>query len=198
MAAPSLHNQLRRRFPNAYWQGNPERREIALTFDDGPDPQNGPALLGLLDDLGVKAAFFFVGTRAAAEPALVRRVVDAGHQIGIHGYEHQSFLLKRERTLLQELSQVQDIMTEASRRDPSAFNAVRPPFGHFTPAILAALNTVGYLPTMWTLAPFHWLQPAGATIRQVLTGTTNGAILILHEPFPARQSSTWRQPPCPI
>ena len=184
MASLSLHSRLRHRFPNAFWQGDPERREIALTFDDGPYTRDTPALLALLDGLGVGASFFHVGVRAAAEPALARQVADAGHQIGLHGYEHQSFLLKREEMLLEELARAQDILAQATGREPAAFSAVRPPFGHFTPPILNALIAAGYLPTMWTLVPFHWLQPAETTVRQVLNGVANGSILVLHETLP--------------
>lgn len=184
MVAFSLYSQLRQRFPQAFWQGDPERREIALTFDDGPYARDTPALLALLGDLGVKATFFHMGARAAAEPALARQVADAGHQIGLHGYEHQSFLLKRETTLLQELARAQDVLAQATGREPAAFNAVRPPFGHFTPPILDGLVAAGYLPTMWTLVPFHWLQPAETTVRQTLNGVANGTILVLHESLP--------------
>jgi len=184
MASLSFHSQLRQRFPQAFWRGDPERREIALTFDDGPHPRDTPALLALLDGLGVTASFFHVGTRAAAEPALANQVAEAGHQIGLHGYEHQSFLLKRETALLQELARAQDVLAQATGREPSAFNAVRPPFGHFTPPILDSLVAAGYLPTMWTIVPFHWLQPAEATVRQVLNGVANGSILVLHESLP--------------
>jgi peptidoglycan/xylan/chitin deacetylase (PgdA/CDA1 family) len=184
MASLSLHSQLRHRFPNAFWQGDPELREIALTFDDGPHTRDTPALLALLDSLGVRASFFHVGVRAAAEPALARQVADAGHQIGLHGYEHQSFLLKREEMLLEELARAQDVLAQATGREPASFSAVRPPFGHFTPSILNALLAAGYLPTMWTLVPFHWLQPAETTVRQVLNGVANGSILVLHETLP--------------
>ena len=61
---------------------------------------------------------------------------------------------------------------------------MRPPFGHFTPPILDALVAAGYLPTMWTLVPFHWLQPAETTVRQTLNGVANGTILVLHESLP--------------
>ncbi len=176
-----VHDQLHRQFPAAFWRGDPARREIALTFDDGPNPNDTPALLALLDAYQVKATFFHIGTRAAAAPHLVRQVADAGHQIGLHGYEHHSFLLKPKDTLLRELAAAQQLLAEASGREPAAFNAVRPPFGHFTPDALDTLVTAGYLPVMWTVVPFHWLQSAQATVSQVLDSVVNGAILVLHE-----------------
>ncbi len=94
MASLSLHSWLRHRFPNAFWQGDPERREIAPTLRRRAPPRDTPALLALLDGLGVGASFFHVGVRAAAEPALARQVADAD-QIDLHGYEHQSRFCSR-------------------------------------------------------------------------------------------------------
>jgi peptidoglycan/xylan/chitin deacetylase (PgdA/CDA1 family) len=184
MSLTLLYNQLRQHFPTALWRGDPARREIALTFDDGPDPTTTPALLAQLDRFGVTATFFHIGQRAAAAPQLVRQVADAGHQIGLHGYEHQSFLIKRAALLRTELAQAQAVIADATGRDPAAHNAVRPPFGHFTTATLRSLVEWGYLPTMWTVVPFHWLQSSAATVRQVHSGVDNGSILVLHEGLP--------------
>jgi hypothetical protein len=76
------------------------------------------------------------------------------------------------------------LLADASGCDPAAFTAVRPPFGHFTPTILATLIDAGYLPVMWSLVPFHWLQGAATTVRQVIAGVNNGTILVLHEGLP--------------
>src|SRR5688572_26509588 len=95
-----LDKTLRASFPKALWQGNPQRREIALTFDDGPHPSATPDLLALLDLYQVRATFFHVGQHAAGAPHLVQQVLAAGHQIGLHGYKHHSFLLKSRKRLL--------------------------------------------------------------------------------------------------
>jgi peptidoglycan/xylan/chitin deacetylase (PgdA/CDA1 family) len=179
-----LYDQLRSRFPSAFWRGNSERREIALTFDDGPDAKSTPALLALLERYQVKATFFQIGARASSAPQLVQQVAAAGHQIGLHGYQHQSFLLKDSKTLLGELAKAQRVIADASGGGPENFNAVRPPFGHFTPAILDTLSSASYLPTMWSVVPFHWLQSAEMTKRQILAETKNGTILVLHEALP--------------
>lgn len=63
-------------------------RRVALTFDDGPDPQRTPAVLDLLARQGVRATFFVVGARAEAHPELVRRMVAEGHVVGNHSYTH--------------------------------------------------------------------------------------------------------------
>jgi peptidoglycan/xylan/chitin deacetylase (PgdA/CDA1 family) len=61
---------------------------IALTFDDGPDPEGTPRLLAVLDELGARATFFPIAPRAAAHPDLIRRILDRGHTIGIHCHRH--------------------------------------------------------------------------------------------------------------
>jgi peptidoglycan/xylan/chitin deacetylase (PgdA/CDA1 family) len=184
MSLISLHNQLQSRFPSALWHGSPERREIALTFDDGPDLRSTPALVALLERMEIRATFFHIGERAARNPQLVQQVTAVGHQIGLHGYKHQSFLLKQRKTLIYELARTQRVLAEASGVEEGYFNAVRPPFGHFTPSILKTLEAAGYLPTMWGVVPFHWLQSANATVRQILKNVNSGTILVLHEALP--------------
>lgn len=179
-----LHRPLRTLFPAALWRGDPARREIALTFDDGPDASSTPLLVARLAQLGVTATFFLVGERAAQAPELVRCVMRAGHQVGLHGYDHGSFLGKSTTRVLDELAATQALLAEAGGCDPATLRAVRPPFGHFTPAQLGALLAAGYRPTMWTLVPLHWLQPAQATLHQVLTQTRGGDLLVLHEALP--------------
>jgi peptidoglycan/xylan/chitin deacetylase (PgdA/CDA1 family) len=179
-----VYKELQHRFPAAFWQGNGRRHELALTFDDGPHAASTPALLALLERQGVRATFFHIGQRAAAAPHLVQRVRAAGHQIGLHGYNHRSFLLESRQGLLAKLAQSQRVLVEASGGETAQFWAVRPPYGHFSPAVLATLSEAGYLPTMWSVVPFHWLQPAEATVRQAVGGVYNGAILVLHEAMP--------------
>jgi peptidoglycan/xylan/chitin deacetylase (PgdA/CDA1 family) len=176
-----LNHHLRARYPDAFWQGSPVRREIALTVDDGPDAKSTLPLLELLEELQVKATFFHVGQRARHMPHLVRQVAAAGHQIGLHGYEHRSFLLQSRATLLKKLGAARQVIADASGLDPAAVNAVRPPFGHFTAAILDTLEGAGYLPALWSLVPFHWRQSAERSVRQITRGVENGTILVLHE-----------------
>jgi peptidoglycan/xylan/chitin deacetylase (PgdA/CDA1 family) len=179
-----LNGQLRKQFPNAFWRGNQKRREIALTFDDGPGAKSTPELLSLLDHFGVKATFFHIGQRAYMSGRLVKNVADAGHQIGLHGYLHESFLLKGSTVLQEELALAQRVIADDTGLSPAHFNAVRPPYGHFTPTILKNLNEWGYQPVMWGVVPFHWLQNATSTIRQVIKSVGNGTIVVLHENLP--------------
>jgi hypothetical protein len=75
-------------FPTLYHQGAGGEHQVAITFDDGPDPQWTPKILDILKAANVKAAFFLVGVNAEHYPNLVRRIVDEGHEIGNHTYYH--------------------------------------------------------------------------------------------------------------
>ncbi|HEX7786064.1 MAG TPA: polysaccharide deacetylase family protein, partial [Methylomirabilota bacterium] len=75
------------------WRGAPDRRAVALTFDDGPDPAWTPAVLDALRRGGVRATFFLIGQRAAAASDLVRRAVAEGHELGNHTWSHRPLWL---------------------------------------------------------------------------------------------------------
>ena len=70
-----------------YWHA-PAQPKVALTFDDGPHPDDTPAILEILQRAGVRATFFMIGSRARAHPALVRQVTRAGHETGVHSDTH--------------------------------------------------------------------------------------------------------------
>lgn len=79
---------LRWLYPKAVWRMDPNERAVYLTFDDGPIPQSTPFILKTLDEFGVKATFFMVGDNVRKYPELYKQIVDAGHQVGNHTYNH--------------------------------------------------------------------------------------------------------------
>jgi peptidoglycan/xylan/chitin deacetylase (PgdA/CDA1 family) len=178
---PHIHPILQRRFPEALWAGSGERPEIALTFDDGPDRYDTPALLEVLARHGVPATFFWLGERVQALPTLAHVAAAAGHQLAIHGYRHHAFPLLPAPVLLEQLNRTRQLVGAATGQDVAAIRDVRPPYGVFTPHMLTLLARWQYRVVMWTVVPGHWLQPAPETLRQVVTQTRAGAIVVLHE-----------------
>jgi peptidoglycan/xylan/chitin deacetylase (PgdA/CDA1 family) len=189
-----LHVLLRRHFPQALWNGPGDHRAIALTFDDGPHPQDTPRLLELLARQQVRATFFQVGKQVAEYPDLVRQVAEAGHQIGMHGYRHRAFPLESAAILRGHLAHTQFLIAQACQREPTTINMVRPPYGLFLPSTLQMLGKWGYRPVMWSVAPFHWMQSAQATIRQAQRAVTNGSLLVLHEGLAGPSVLTFTEP----
>jgi peptidoglycan-N-acetylglucosamine deacetylase len=114
------------------WHG-PARPEVALTFDDGPSPKTTPRVLEELARSGTRATFFMVGRKAAVHPELVRRIVDAGHEVGLHGYEHDRlFSLRGSSHVARDIRRTQAVLVDAGAPEPTLF---RPPIGfvsHFT------------------------------------------------------------------
>lgn len=179
--APYLHKYLQRALPQALWHGHTERREIALTFDDGPHPEDTPKLLDLLERHEVQATFFALGGQVERHASLIKHIAEAGHQLGIHGYHHRAFPLQTPAALRCQLASTQRLIAAATLCALPDVDNVRPPYGLLLPATMQRLLNWGYRPVMWSVVPFHWLQPADFTVQQVLHQATSGSLIVLHE-----------------
>jgi peptidoglycan/xylan/chitin deacetylase (PgdA/CDA1 family) len=179
---PVLHQILKPTFAHCLWRGNPERREIALTFDDGPHPRHTPALLDVLAEFNVKASFFWLGIQVERNPELAQQIYLQGHSLGLHGYDHKPFLGMGAQELRQTLSRTQAAIAHACNLAPEQVRDVRPPYGVFSPQTLKWLQEWGYRTVMWSVVPEDWLQPGiPVVLRRVLTQVNNGAIIVLHD-----------------
>lgn len=108
------------------WHG-PARPEVALTFDDGPSPKTTPRVLEELARSGTRATFFVMGRKAALYPGLVREIVSAGHEVGLHGYEHDRlFSLRGRAHVVHDIRRTQAVLVDAGAPQPMLF---RPPIG---------------------------------------------------------------------
>lgn len=113
---------------------------VALSFDDGPDPDVTPRLLHLLDEWGVKAIFFLVGEKAKAYPELVQWMIRSGHEIGNHTWSHDTLLmLKGEKRISLEISRTQRLF----KRFGIVAKAFRPPVGITAPSLCGPLMKHG-------------------------------------------------------
>lgn len=179
------------RFPTALWHGNPGLPEVALTFDDGPSAKDTEKLLSLLAKRRVKATFFQTGTGVRATPHLTREVAAAGHQVALHGYYHKPFLDHRSGVLRHELTELQAMIAEQTRREPEEARDVRPPYGLFTPNSLRALRGWGFRPVMWSVVPFHWAQKPEDAENEVQRHLRAGSIIVLHEAMNSGVDVLW-------
>lgn len=165
------------------------RREIALTFDDGPDPIVTPAILDLLDRYGARASFFCVGARAVDHPDLVREIVRRGHTVENHSYRHSNyFACYGIGTLYRDLTEAQRVLTEISGRPPQYFRA---PMGLRSPLLDPVLVRTGLQLASWTRRGYDGVSgnPA-AVLRRLLRRLDPGDILLLHDrPSPFARST---------
>ncbi|MFZ0746700.1 MAG: polysaccharide deacetylase family protein [Terracidiphilus sp.] len=143
----------------------PRPGELALTFDDGPNPAWTPRLLDILAAHDVRATFFLVGRYAQAEPELVRRIADAGHLIGNHSWSHPNLALIAPRRVNDELVRTSDTIAQITSQPVSFF---RPPFGARRPDVLSTARRLGMTPVLWNAITTDWSEPSGDRIAERL------------------------------
>lgn len=177
----SISSSLQRRYPEILFQGNVSRREIALTFDDGPHPRDTPRLLDVLERHRVRATFHLVGKSAERHPGLVRQIHQYGHQPALHCYRHIPFPLEEPAALRKGLDRTRSAIAEACGISPETIRDLRPPYGVFTARSRSLLAEWGFRLVMWNCMPPHWMQPVGRSIRQVLQALQPGAVIVLHD-----------------
>lgn len=159
--------------------------ELALTFDDGPNPAWTPRLLEILASHDVHATFFLLGSRAQAEPVLVRQIVAAGHLIGNHSWSHPNLALASASRIEEELSRTSQTLEQITGAPIRFF---RPPFGARRPAALRIARRLGLIPVMWNAMTSDWEDPSAAAIARRLTRTIDtlarrgrAANIVLHD-----------------
>ena len=173
-------------FPTLYHQGAGGEHQVAITFDDGPDPQWTPKILDILKAANVKATFFVVGVNAERYPALVRRIVDEGHEIGNHTYYHPNLALCWPEHIRLELNATQLLLETITGRATTLF---RPPYAADTgPTNLSELTPLkiaedlNYLVVLENIDPQDWAKPgADIILRRIKQQRHDGSVILLHD-----------------
>src|SRR5438034_1666591 len=173
-------------FPTLYHQGAGGEHQVAITFDDGPDPRWTPKILDVLKAANVKAAFFLVGVNAERYPGLVRRIVNEGHEIGNHTYYHPNLALCWPEHIRLELNATQLLIQTLTGRATTLF---RPPYAADTqPARLAELTPLqiaedlNYLVVLENIDPQDWAKPgADIILRRIKQQRHDGSVILLHD-----------------
>jgi peptidoglycan-N-acetylglucosamine deacetylase len=165
-----------------------QRRMVAITFDDGPDPDVTLLVLDLLDRYGVSASFFCIGARAARYPDIGQEIVRRGHAVENHSYHHyHRFALLGPASLRRELSKSQAVLTDLSGRRPRFFRAVA---GLRNPFLEPALCRSGLRLVSWTRRGFDTLDRSPRRVAARLTKDLEaGDILVAHDGGSARTAS---------
>lgn len=163
---------------NFILSGSPEKREIALTFDDAPDAQFTPKILDTLKKENVKATFFIVGNRAEKHPDMVRRILQEGHAIGNHSYNHANFNKLSDAAFREQILRTDQILEQFMGYRPSI---VRPPYGNVTENQIKWLISQGKKIINWNVDSLDW---KGLNAEQVSTNILSaiqpGSIVLQH------------------
>ncbi len=161
------------------------RREVALTIDDGPDPDVTPRVLDLLDAAGVKASFFCIGWRARSAPALCREIVARGHRVENHGDSHaHTFALFGPARMRLDIGTAQATLADITGQAPMFF---RPTAGLRNPFLQPLLAQMQLRLASWTRRPYDTVNGEPHRVLHRLTrGLDAGDILLMHDGHAAR------------
>ena len=158
-------------------RGVSESKYVALTFDDGPSGKYTRALLDGLYDRGAKATFLLCGYRIKDYPDIAQRIYDEGHEIGYHGYSHDSMKTMSRRAIAQELMDTQELLPAGCR---PAF--LRPPGGLSSDAVRQVAEVRGLAILHWSVDPHDWeIRNKQAVEKAVLEKVHDGDIILLHD-----------------
>ncbi len=164
------------------------RGEIALTFDDGPDPEVTPRVLDMLEERGVHATFFCIAETALRHPELCREIARRGHAVENHSRSHSlAFATMGLRGTRTDLALAQAALTELSGRPPRFF---RPPAGLRNPLLDPVLHELGLRLVSWTRRGYDTRRnDARRVAARLETGLAAGDILLLHDGHSARTAA---------
>jgi peptidoglycan/xylan/chitin deacetylase (PgdA/CDA1 family) len=151
--------------------------DVMLTFDDGPGDVTD-ALLDVLRRHGAQATLFSVGNQIAGREAQLARATREGHEIGVHGWDHEDHRDDPERRAA-EAARTADVLHEVTGVRPRLF---RPPYGYTSPGLEAAIAGRGMRTVLWDIDPRDWEDPGPEAVRErVIADMKPGAIVLLHE-----------------
>ncbi len=162
--------------------GARSRREIALTFDDGPDPEITPRVLDMLEARNARSTFFCVGRRVEAYPDIAAEITRRGHRVENHSYRHRNaFWFLPPAALRDEIERAQEAIATATGHAPRLFRA---PAGIRSPLLEPALARAGLDLVAWTRRGFDTVSgDARRILARLVHGLAAGDILLLHDGF---------------
>jgi len=154
---------------------------IAITFDDGPNPDHTPRLLDMLKERNIKATFFMVGRCVVTWPHIVKRIADEGHEVANHSWSHPLLTSLSNTSLDSQLQKTHDAIIKACGKTPLHY---RPPYGEIRMSQRKRIyDNLGYSTILWDVDPLDWKTPRSSQKVQdrILAQTKSGSIILCHD-----------------
>jgi peptidoglycan/xylan/chitin deacetylase (PgdA/CDA1 family) len=182
LAAVVLAGMLERRAPvfgAIVYRGRTDVPAIALTFDDGPTEPYTSQILDILNASDIRATFFVIGQKVDRAAAVVKRIVEEGHEIGNHTFDHGVLPLRGPGHIRRTIGATSAVIERVTGVRPTLFRA---PHGWRNPWVNRIAREQGCEPVAWTLGVWDTDRPGAAVIRdRTLRGLANGSIVLLHD-----------------
>jgi peptidoglycan-N-acetylglucosamine deacetylase len=158
----------------------PGTRELALTFDDGPNDPYTMYLLEVLEKHEVRATFFMVGRYVKQRPEIAAAVAREGHAIGNHTFTHPNLIFRTPAQVRSEIAACEQVLNDAV--DQNHAPLFRPPWGARTPLVLRTARQLGFTPIMWSVTGYDWSATSAADIRREVSRQVRGGdVILLHD-----------------
>lgn len=166
-----------------YKSFNVEGNYIALTFDDGPNPETTPQLLQMLRERNIKATFFVLGNMVAKHPEVLKMIADEGHEIGSHSWSHPQLTRISQAAVDKELGNTSEAIFQVTGKKPIY---LRPPYGSMKPALRTYIeDTYGLTIVNWAVDPNDWKnRNSQAVYEAIMAQVKPGAIVLAHDIYP--------------
>lgn len=175
---PKSLSELRRSYSETFKFKGPEVKQVALTFDDVPDPRFTPQILEALSKEGVRATFFVVGHRVKKHPDLLQRIHNEGHIIGNHSYSHPQFGNKSVIQFQKEIERTEQLIYELVGYRP---RLIRPPYGEITENQVRWAKQHNYKLVNWNVDSLDWKGLNKEKVKQNVLGSAGpGSIILMH------------------
>jgi len=169
-------------FLHSYCCSSAQKKEIAITFDDGPHPDQTKKLIEVLESHNVNAAFFCIGKNAVTHPEIVSEIVKEGHLVGNHSYSHHKFFdLFSSRKMQNEIQETNKALTSIIGKSPKLF---RPPYGVTNPMLSRAIKRTNMVSVGWSLRSFDTVKGPEAVISKLVSKTKPGDVVLFHDTNP--------------
>lgn len=170
--------QLRQKYADTFKTNGPSTKQVALTFDDVPDPRFTGQVLDVLKKYKVRATFFVVGSRAEKHPDLVKRMVKEGHVIGNHSYNHPEFSKLSMTAFRRQILRTGDIIQRLTGYTPKM---IRPPYGDINEEQLRWARKQRYSIVNWNVDSLDWKGlPKEKVKHNILAAVKPGSIVLQH------------------
>jgi polysaccharide deacetylase family sporulation protein PdaB len=162
------------------FMGDSSKKQIALTFDDGPEETYTPQILEILRDKGVKATFFVVGKMAEEYPEQLKQIYKEGHVIGNHTWDHPYITELTDEQLIENVHKTSEEIEKVTGFKPNLF---RPPFGEMEERQAALLHQHGYRTIMWTADTKDWSGVSAERIVSTVKQEASPGVIVLQHNY---------------
>jgi peptidoglycan/xylan/chitin deacetylase (PgdA/CDA1 family) len=196
-------------FPNFVWNINTHEKELYLTFDDGPTPKITDWVLSTLKAYNAKATFFCIGNNIEKHPDIFQRILDEGHSIGNHTFNHLKGWEQKTKVYLDDTDKTQKLINSKTQNQLSNsslnrsikfenenLKLFRPPYGKFKTKQSKALQNLGYKIILWDVLSYDWDSDVSVEncLKNVTSAAKEGSIIVFHDSLKASKNLTYVLP----